>query len=110
MKLQEELSQNFNKHKIVVNVLYGHIKNAALLKSLYNVHITTMIQRMEVAEKLAQHVMTKATKWEAIPWEIGVQVIGCLKDVSESALQERLSEDIPPNHDQRIQRNLGKIE
>ena len=57
MKLQEELSKDFDKHKIVLNVFYGHIYKAAA----YNVHVIAIIKRMGAVAKLAQETMPKTT-------------------------------------------------
>ena len=62
MKLQEELRKDFSRHKIVVNVLYGHIQKGAVLKSTFDKHATAIMKRMLVCEKLSQQAMTKAQK------------------------------------------------
>ena len=62
MKLQEELMKNFSRHKIVVNVIYGHIQKGAVLKSTFDTHATAIITRMGACKKLAQQAITKAAK------------------------------------------------
>ena len=62
MKLQEDLMKDFSRHKIVVNVLYGHIQKGAVLKKTFDKHATAIIKRMVICEKLSQQAITKAQK------------------------------------------------
>ena len=54
--------KDFGKHKIVVNVLNGHIQKGVVLKSMFDTHATAVIKWMGACEKLAQQAITKAIK------------------------------------------------
>lgn len=54
MKLQDELQDDFNNHKIVVNKLYAHVQRNGVLKIDFDFQMAKILKRVKAAKKVAQ--------------------------------------------------------
>ena len=68
MALQEELSDDFSAHEIIIKVLHTHIQRNCVLKSNFYLQMSVMMKKAVALEKLAQQALSK--EWFNT-WKIG---------------------------------------
>ena len=62
MDLQEEMSDDFNKHRVVVEESYSHVQKNAVLKAEFTHQMAEMLEKIKRIEKVANTAMSNSQK------------------------------------------------
>lgn len=62
VRLQEELNEDSNSHKIVIVILHSHIQQNGVLKRKFETKMTAVLKRLTAAKKVPQSAMSKEGK------------------------------------------------